>query len=107
VEALQSQVLDPDPNDEDDDDPRCVCGVYLSEHALCGCPEGFQLPTDWEWERAVIRERAFREYDDLPEMDEAYWLEAEDDLHRRQEDLIYRTRTLREEPDPYWMEPEY
>ena len=22
-----------------DDDPRCVCGVYRSEHALCGCGE--------------------------------------------------------------------
>jgi len=26
---------------EGDDDPQCVCGVHRSEHALCGCPEGF------------------------------------------------------------------
>lgn len=24
---------------EADDDPQCVCGVYRSEHALCGCGE--------------------------------------------------------------------
>lgn len=27
-----------------DDDPRCVCGTARSEHALCGCPDGFELP---------------------------------------------------------------
>lgn len=30
------EQLDPDP------DPRCVCGTHLSEHALCGCPDGFE-----------------------------------------------------------------
>jgi hypothetical protein len=25
--------------EEDVDDPQCVCGVYRSEHALCGCGE--------------------------------------------------------------------
>lgn len=25
--------------EEYDDDPQCVCGVYKSEHALCGCGE--------------------------------------------------------------------
>lgn len=25
-----------------DPDPRCVCGTARSEHALCGCPDGFQ-----------------------------------------------------------------
>ena len=26
-------------DDEEDDDPQCVCGVWRSEHALCGCGE--------------------------------------------------------------------
>lgn len=26
----------------EDDDPQCVCGVHRSEHALCGCPDGFE-----------------------------------------------------------------
>jgi hypothetical protein len=34
--------------DAEDDDPRCVCGVYLSEHSLCGCPDGFQTPKQYE-----------------------------------------------------------
>ncbi len=43
-----------DRDDEVDDDPVCVCGVYLSEHALCGCPEGFQTPDQWREERERI-----------------------------------------------------
>lgn len=39
---------------EPDDDPVCVCGVSWSEHALCGCPEGFQTPDAWEREKAFI-----------------------------------------------------
>lgn len=27
------------PAQAEDDDPVCVCGVYRSEHALCGCGE--------------------------------------------------------------------
>ena len=23
------------------EDPVCTCGVHRSEHALCGCPDGF------------------------------------------------------------------
>jgi len=41
---------------EPDDDPRCVCGVYRSEHAAMGCPEGFQTPDSWEQEKAFIAE---------------------------------------------------
>lgn len=26
----------------EEDDPVCVCGVHRSEHALCGCPDGFE-----------------------------------------------------------------
>lgn len=40
----------------EDDDPLCVCGVARSEHALCGCPEGFQTAESWEAERRMIRE---------------------------------------------------
>lgn len=51
-------------NDEDyDDDPRCVCGVYRSEHALLGCPEGFQTAASWKVERDQIREGIFAEDD--------------------------------------------
>ena len=39
---------------EPDDDPVCVCGVSRSEHALCGCPEGFQSPVSWEAEKRFI-----------------------------------------------------
>lgn len=45
--------VDPDSQDYDDD-PRCVCGVYRSEHSLCGCPEGFQTPKQWESEKEFI-----------------------------------------------------
>lgn len=39
---------------EEDDDPRCVCGVYRSEHAMMGCPEGFQTAKQWDDERSAI-----------------------------------------------------
>jgi hypothetical protein len=39
---------------ETNDDPVCVCGVPRSEHALCGCDEGFQSPDSWTQERALI-----------------------------------------------------
>ena len=39
---------------DDDDDPRCVCGVHRSEHSLCGCPEGFQRKGSWAVEREFI-----------------------------------------------------
>jgi hypothetical protein len=52
---------EPEPEEEDhDDDPRCVCGVYRSEHALMGCPEGFQTPNQWASEREAIRARVWR-----------------------------------------------
>jgi len=41
-----------------DDDPVCVCGTHRSEHALCGCPEGFQTPEDWRRERDAIYRRS-------------------------------------------------
>jgi hypothetical protein len=50
---------DPNPGEDEDDNPQCVCGVYLSEHTLCGCPEGFQTPAQWEKERESIRQRAW------------------------------------------------
>lgn len=57
-----SPILPGDPIDEvEDDDPRCVCGVYRSEHAAMGCPEGFQTPEQWEAERSLIRNMARRE----------------------------------------------
>jgi hypothetical protein len=33
------------------DDPVCVCGVHRSEHALCGCSDGFQTAADWAAEQ--------------------------------------------------------
>ena len=45
-----------------EDDPRCVCGVYRSEHALCGCP-GFQTADDWKTERAFIESLSDWEYE--------------------------------------------
>ena len=39
------------------DDPRCACGVYLSEHPLCGCPEGFQTEAQWAADRKRIYQR--------------------------------------------------
>ena len=42
--------------DAEEIDDVCVCGVYRSEHALCGCPEGFTTAKAWEREKAGIRE---------------------------------------------------
>ena len=50
------------PEPEENDDPKCVCGVYRSEHALCGCPEGFQSPESWEKERQAIRQQVWDDY---------------------------------------------
>lgn len=47
----------------EDDDPRCVCGVYRSEHSLCGCPEGFQSLSSWKEEKAFIISLDSDEYD--------------------------------------------
>jgi hypothetical protein len=41
-----------------DDDPPCVCGTHRSEHALCGCPEGFQTAESWARELEGIQHRA-------------------------------------------------
>lgn len=45
-----------DRTEEEDDDPVCVCGTHRSEHALCGCPEGFQTAASWAKEKADIEE---------------------------------------------------
>lgn len=45
------------------DDPVCVCGVAHSEHALCGCAEGFQTADDWAQERAFIESLDDWEYE--------------------------------------------
>lgn len=37
-----------------DDDPKCARGVHRSEHALCGCPDGFQSPASWAAESKTI-----------------------------------------------------
>jgi len=55
---------------EEDDDPQCACGVHLSEHALCGCPEGFQTRESWGKERAGIYERAMRDDYEYSRQDE-------------------------------------
>lgn len=39
IQRTTPQTADPA---EDDEDPRCVCGTARSEHALCGCSDGFQ-----------------------------------------------------------------
>lgn len=49
--------------DQTDDDPQCDCGVYRSEHALCGCPEGFQSKGSWAVERDFIRDLDDDAYD--------------------------------------------
>jgi hypothetical protein len=66
--------------EEEDDDPRCVCGVYRSEHSMMGCPEGFQTPASWEVERAAIREEAYRD---------AYGFDRHDD---ETDDQYYQSR---------------
>lgn len=57
----------------DDDDPVCVCGTHRSEHALCGCPEGFQLPQDWAAERAFIARLGEDEYESIYHPGEDGW----------------------------------
>lgn len=56
--------------DEYDDDPRCVCGVYLSEHSAMGCPDGFQTPRQWERTKAEIGRRVHEEYWESLDFDE-------------------------------------
>lgn len=53
-------------DEEPDEDPQCVCGVYRSEHGLMGCPEGFQTKESWDRERDAIRDHIMRggDYDD-------------------------------------------
>lgn len=46
-----------------DDDPQCVCGAYRSEHALCGCKDGFQTAEEWASEREFIRSLDDDEYE--------------------------------------------
>ena len=54
INEINAEIL-PEDNKEGDDDPQCVCGVYLSEHAAMGCSEGFQTPTEWNaWKRDVL-----------------------------------------------------
>lgn len=43
VEALRQPRSEPAHSMSEDDDPRCTCGVHRSEHALCGCPDGFRV----------------------------------------------------------------
>ena len=52
-----------DGEDGEDDDPQCVCGVYRSEHALLGCPEGFQTAREWNRERDFIQSLDDDEYE--------------------------------------------
>lgn len=46
-ESTCADLCDDEPQSTADDDPICVCGTHLSEHALCGC-ERFQTPKDYE-----------------------------------------------------------
>lgn len=39
VPKVDMAIFDNLEEDDEDDDPQCVCGVYRSEHALCGCGE--------------------------------------------------------------------
>lgn len=48
-----------------DNDPICVCGVHRSEHALCGCEDGFQSAESWKQERAFIESLDDWEYEQL------------------------------------------
>lgn len=67
---------DDEPTEGEDDDPRCVCGTYKSEHALCGCSDGFQTPESWAKEVEAIVEHVERfdegraHDDDEPEIDD-------------------------------------
>ncbi len=53
-----------------DDDPQCVCGVYRSEHRMLGCPEGFQTAESWDQEREFIRSLDDDTYDRIYHGDE-------------------------------------
>ena len=46
-----------------DDDPQCVCGVFLSEHSMLGCSDGFITPQDWEVEKQRIYDQVLMEND--------------------------------------------
>ena len=49
----------------EDDDPQCAtCGVYRSEHTLCGCADGFITAEAWAREKEAIQEQVNREYDE-------------------------------------------
>ena len=65
-----------DDTPEEEDDAQCVCGVYRSEHAMMGCPEGFQTPAQWEKEKRAIWDA----------------LEAEDRDGRYREDYEYECK---------------
>lgn len=54
-----------DERDEQDADPVCVCGVARSEHALCGCSDGFQSAQSWQAERRFIESLDDWEFDHL------------------------------------------
>lgn len=45
---------------EREEDPLCICGTARSEHALCGCPDGFITPKAWARQRAIIAKEATR-----------------------------------------------
>lgn len=55
---------------DEDEDPQCVCGVYLSEHAMMGCADGFVTMEQWEQEMKAIERRAAYLYDEVD------WYEA-------------------------------
>lgn len=55
VEILAAREVQGTPTGHDND-PRCVCGTYRSEHQLCGCPEGFQTAASWAAELETIEE---------------------------------------------------
>lgn len=48
IQWIVTLVIAGGPHEEEDDDPVCVCGVYQSEHALCGCPDGFQRASTYK-----------------------------------------------------------
>lgn len=55
IKVDRQQMLEEQGESEEvDDDPQCVCGVYRSEHAMMGCPEGFQTAKQWEAEKEFI-----------------------------------------------------
>ena len=73
---------------QEDDDPRCVCGVYRSEHAMMGCADGFQTPAEWEATKRQMQadadrqdreERGFYDEDDEPDVDDDFPMSVEYD----------------------------